>query len=81
MVTARIFYSNKSQAVRLPKSVAFPEGVDEVEVIVEGRTRILVPVDQSWAEWFAHGPHVSDDFPDREQPPWDERDERKWWYE
>ena len=32
-VKTRIFKSNRTQAVRLPKEVAFPESVKDVEII------------------------------------------------
>lgn len=74
MVTARIFKSNKSQAVRLPKPVALPDSVEEVEVIPIGRARLLVPVADSWDTWF-DGEGVTDDFMvDRDQPPEQERE-------
>lgn len=60
-VETKLFKSNKSQAVRLPKAVAFPSGVKNVEVIAEGNKRIIVPADQSWDDWFEQ-PGVSEDF-------------------
>jgi len=33
MAHTKVFTSNRSQAVRLPKDVAFPEEVREVEII------------------------------------------------
>lgn len=69
-----VFKSNRSQAVRLPKDVAFPENVHEVEIIKVGNTRIISPVGHRWDEFFKNGPHFSDDFmTDREQPPVQER--------
>ncbi len=50
---ATIFKSNRSQAVRLPKAVAFPEGVKEVTVIQEGKTLRLVPTNALWDDFFA----------------------------
>lgn len=38
-----VFLSNRSQAVRLPKTVA----LKHVEVIAVGRTRIITPVGES----------------------------------
>lgn len=74
MTTARIFKSNKSQAVRLPKPVALPESVEEVEIIPIGRARLLVPVEDSWDTWF-DGEGVTDDFmEDRDQPADQERE-------
>ena len=68
MIQTKVFKSNQSQAVRLPKAVAFPEGVKEVEIVVIGNSRIITPVNQSWDSWFDSFP-VSDDFmADREQP-------------
>ena len=64
----RLFKSNKTQAVRLPKAVAFDESVSEVEIIAVGQTRVIMPAGQSWDAWF-DGPDVSDDFmPERDQP-------------
>jgi len=74
MEQAAVFKSNRSQAVRLPKSVALPDGVTRVEVIAVGRTRILVPVGEEWSSWF-DGPGVSDDFMvERSQPAPQERE-------
>lgn len=52
-IKATIFRSNRSQAVRLPKAAAFPEGVKEVQVIRDGKRLILVPVEASWDDFFA----------------------------
>ncbi|MEM6730560.1 MAG: type II toxin-antitoxin system VapB family antitoxin [Myxococcota bacterium] len=53
--------SNTTQAVRLPKSVALPAGVTEVDIVAEGQTRLIVPAAMSWDVWF-RGPRVTDDF-------------------
>ncbi len=69
-----VFFSNRSQAVRLPKAVALPENVKRVEVIAVGRTRIITPAGETWDEWF-DGHNVSADFMDnREQPGMQERE-------
>jgi antitoxin VapB len=60
-VKTKIFKSNRSQAIRLPKKVAFPESVEDVEVTAIGNKRIIAPANQSWDEWFS-GPGVSTDF-------------------
>lgn len=53
MTTARVFRTNRSQAVRLPKAAAFPEGVRDVEVIIDGEARILRPVTSNpWDDFF-----------------------------
>ena len=36
MARTKLFKSNRSQAVRLPKEIAFPEGVKEVTIIRDG---------------------------------------------
>ena len=67
MERATVFLSNRSQAVRLPKAVAFSADVKHVEVIVQGRARILIPEGESWESWF-DGEGVSADYlEDREQ--------------
>ncbi len=69
MSMTRLFLSNTTQAVRLPKDVAFPDGVSEVEVIVRGEARLIIPVGRRWDYYFEHGLQVSEDFmADREQP-------------
>ena len=68
MEKASVFKSNRSQAVRLPKSVALPDDVKRVDVVAVGRTRIITPEGTSWDEWF-EGDRVSDDFMvERDQP-------------
>jgi antitoxin VapB len=63
-----VFKSNKSQAVRLPKSVALPEGVTKVDIVAQGNTRIITPAGASWGSWF-DGAGVSEDFmAERDQP-------------
>lgn len=66
MVTARLFRSNRSQAVRLPKSLELPASLSEVAIFAVGQSRVLAPVDMVWDSWFDE-PVVSDDF-EREQP-------------
>jgi len=59
----KIFKSNRSQAVRLPKNVAFPDGVSKVIIRKVGKSRIITPVNALWDEFFALPP--CPDFPDR----------------
>ena len=67
-VQTTLFLSNKSQAVRLPKPVALPADVKEVDIIAVGNTRIISPAGTSWDSWF-DGPRVTDDFMvERDQP-------------
>ena len=48
---AKLFRNGGSQAVRLPKSCAFPPSQTEVIVRREGRRVILEPID-TWSEEF-----------------------------
>jgi antitoxin VapB len=52
MVGTTIFQSNRSQAVRLPKEVAFPDGVREVRILRDGKRRVIVPADAVWDDFF-----------------------------
>jgi antitoxin VapB len=66
-VHTKVFKSNKSQAVRLPKAVAFPKSIKDVEIVAIGNKRIIAPAGQSWDDWF-EAPGVSSDFMlDRQQ--------------
>lgn len=68
------FFSNRTQAVRLPKSISFPDDVKHVEIIAVGRSRIITPVGESWDSWF-DGEGASTDFMStREQPAVQERE-------
>lgn len=75
MEKTKLFRNNRSQAVRLPKAVAFPESVSKVDIVVLGRSRLITPSEDSWDVWF-DGPPVSDDFmTERDQPAEQQRDE------
>lgn len=60
--STRIFRSNRTQAVRLPRAVAFPDDVTEVEVTVVGSSRIISPVGHRWDAYFNRSTRASDDF-------------------
>ena len=67
-VQTKLFKNNRSQAVRLPKQVAFPESVKDVEITAIGSKRIITPTGQSWDDWF-DAPGVSSDcMTERKQP-------------
>ena len=51
-VRTTLFLSNRSQAVRLPRAVAFGKNVKEVTVLQDGPHRIIVPVDVAWDDFF-----------------------------
>ncbi|MDO9430174.1 MAG: type II toxin-antitoxin system VapB family antitoxin [Pseudomonadota bacterium] len=65
MTRTTLFQSNRSQAVRLPKDVAFPEGVKSVTVLRDGKRRVIVPSDAAWDDFF-DAPGI--DLGDRTQP-------------
>lgn len=65
MTRTNLFQSNRSQAVRLPKDVAFPQGVKQVAILVDGARRVIVPATAIWDDFFA-APGI--DIPNRAQP-------------
>lgn len=73
-VKTKIFKSNRSQAVRLPMEVAFPDSVKDVEITAIGNKRMIIPSGQSWDEWF-DAPGVSSDFMTERSQPEDQRRE------
>jgi antitoxin VapB len=76
MSHSTVFKNNKTQAIRVPKALAFPDDVREVEIKRDGENLIVIPIrSNSWAEFFAL-PRIDNDFlKNREQPPMQERDE------
>jgi antitoxin VapB len=76
MSSSTIFTSNRTQAVRLPKAVAFPDHVRRVDVIKVGQGRLIVPQGRRWDDFFLGGPSASDDFmSERVQPPSETRED------
>ena len=65
MTWTTLFLNNRSQAVRLPKDVAFPEGVREVSILRDGARRVIVPANAMWDDFF-DAPGI--DIGEREQP-------------
>ncbi len=57
-----VFMTNRTQAMRLP------DGVTSVDIVRRGRALIIVPSNESWAEWF-EGETVSDDYMDERGQP------------
>jgi len=74
MVLTTVFKSNKTQAVRLPKAVALPENVKEVEVVAIGNRRIISPAGTAWDDWFEGGSVTTDFMAERSQPEAQERE-------
>lgn len=65
MPETTLFLSNRSQAMRLPKDVAFPAGVKRVAILRDGKRRIVVPADSLWDDFF-DAPGI--DLAPRDQP-------------
>jgi antitoxin VapB len=64
----KLFKSNRSQAVRLPKSVSFPESIKDVDILVVGNARIILPSGESWDNWFDRKGVTADFMVERAQP-------------
>lgn len=70
--TARVFMTNRSQAVRLPKEFQFT--TDEVFIRREGDDVILSPRPRDWSAYLRSAPTASDAFmTDVEELPVQER--------
>ncbi|MGE4686733.1 type II toxin-antitoxin system VapB family antitoxin, partial [Yersinia enterocolitica] len=52
MSQGTIFTNNRTQNVRLPVDMRFPENVKSVTVRAVGNERILSPVENSWDSFF-----------------------------
>jgi antitoxin VapB len=76
MIRSTVVTHKRGQVVRLPKVVAFPENVRDVEIIKVGSGRLINPVGKRWDDYFLRGPHVSEDFmTERVQPAPEERED------
>jgi antitoxin VapB len=71
LVRTTVFQSNRSQAVRLPRDVAFPDDVKQVTVLRDGKRRVIVPAGSLWDEFF-DAPGI--DLGTRDQPSAQRRD-------
>ena len=52
-VRPTLLQSNRSQAVRLPKDMAFPAPVCGVAILCAAARRHIVPADSVWDDFFA----------------------------
>jgi antitoxin VapB len=69
MANSTVFTTSGGQIVSLPKAVAFPDKVHQVEILMIGRSRVIVPKESSWDDFFEDGPKASEEFlVDRHQP-------------
>ena len=76
MLTAKVFKSGNSQAIRIPKEVQ-PD-LPEYAIRKVGSGYILFPADDPWFPLrFSIGQMPDDFMSDREQPSWDEVPERE----
>jgi len=75
MDKAKLFWSGRSQAVRLPKEYRID--ADEVRIRRRGDAIILEPIPKDWSWLDEVAGKMSDDFmkDGREQPPMQERPE------
>lgn len=62
MAVTTVFINNRSQAIRLPAELQFPDRVKRVDVRARGCERIIAPLGQTWDSFFLDGPQLSDDF-------------------
>ncbi|MFS2224563.1 type II toxin-antitoxin system VapB family antitoxin [Pantoea sp. B65] len=62
MSRGSVFTSNRTQNVRIPANVRFPDSVKSVIVRVSGKERILTPAKSGWDSFFHAADSVSDDF-------------------
>jgi antitoxin VapB len=67
MEKTTLFICNNDQIVRLPKSVAMPKNVKQVDIVVFGRARIITPAGESWDSWFDDNDVSTDFITSREQ--------------
>lgn len=75
MTISSVFKNNRTQAVRLPADLRFPDQIKQVQVRALGNERIIAPLDQTWDSFFMHAPAVSDDFlPERASQAQSERE-------
>lgn len=62
MAQGSVFKNNRTQAVRLPTEMRFPDNIKKVSIRAIGKDRILSPVENSWDSFFLSEKKVSDDF-------------------
>lgn len=62
MATSTVFTNNRTQAVRLPAEMRFPDSVKKVEVRVSGQERIIAPAESAWDSFFLGATSATEDF-------------------
>jgi antitoxin VapB len=68
MTQSTVFKTNKTQAVRVPKALAFPDSVKKVKITQQGDSLVITPIKTSWVD-FMKSPGIGDDFERLPQPP------------
>jgi len=72
MSQGSVFFNNRSQAVRLPSDMRFPDNVKKVTVRSLGKDRLISPVENTWDSFFLSNDSVTEDFmterAEQEQP-------------
>ncbi|MFA7894739.1 type II toxin-antitoxin system VapB family antitoxin [Pseudomonas putida] len=74
MEQGTVFLSNRSQAIKLPKAVAFSEEVKLVDIVAIGRTRVITPAGEAWDSGFDELAPTEDFMAERDQPADQERE-------
>lgn len=62
MAISTVFTNNRTQAVRLPAEMRFPDSIKKVEVRVAGLERIIAPAAASWDSFFLGATTATEDF-------------------
>jgi antitoxin VapB len=62
MATSTVFTNNRTQAIRLPAKLRFPDSVKKVEVRAVGQERIIAPAEHAWDSFFLPETGASEDF-------------------
>jgi antitoxin VapB len=60
---ASLFKSNRSQALRIPKALAFPDTVKKVTIVKLDDGLLIKPVaaQQTWAEYFSRPSRLTEE--------------------
>jgi len=62
MTISTVFNNNRTQAVRLPAEMRFPDSVKRVAVRVVGQERIIAPAESAWDSFFLGAMTATEDF-------------------
>ena len=76
MATTRVFRAGNSQAVRIPRALAFANDVAEVEIERRGNALVITPAKRTMAELLDTLRRLKPDAPRRQRLPidWPKRD-------